>query len=427
MIGKNSIVVVPGAKTVKRNADTEYPFRQESNFSYLTGFPEPNALLIVVGGDTPQSILLCDPKNEAQEIWTGKRFGPEGARLEFGFDQTCENTDLRRLREQLRSSIDSCGALYYPIERDADRSLREMIDCYCLSGLEILERSLSAFFLDSDKLIGEMRLIKDKTEVTQMIRAADISAEAYRYALKLIRPGMTEIELEAEFTYRFRRAGGDACHAYQPIVAAGANACTLHHVSTDARTKPNELVLIDAGCEYQGYASDITRTFPVEGTFNFEQRILYALVLAAQKAAIKAAQPGKPLRVVHEKATEVICEGLMAIGLLKRMNPLRAVKNGEHRPFFPHGTSHWLGLDVHDSGDYRVDSGGRKQRKLEAGMVITVEPGIYIQPGTAGVESRWQGIGIRIEDDVLITGKGNRVLTKGAPKEIDEIEALMRG
>ncbi|MEK7118504.1 MAG: M24B family metallopeptidase, partial [Patescibacteria group bacterium] len=236
----------------------------------------------------------------------------------------------------------------------------------------------------------------------------------------------TEIELEAEFTYRFRRAGGDPCHAYAPIVATGANACTLHHISTNAHIRSGDLVLVDAGCEYEGYASDITRTFPANGKFTPEQRAIYEIVLAAQKAAMTMACPGERLSSVHNAAALVIGEGLMRLGLLKKMDLFKAVRTNMHRPFFPHGTSHWLGLDVHDAGDYIVDADGKNARVLLQGMVITVEPGIYIQPHTPRVEKRWRGIGVRIEDDVLITEEGNRVLSAEAPKEVAEIEAIMK-
>jgi Xaa-Pro aminopeptidase len=264
-------------------------------------------------------------------------------------------------------------------------------------------------------------------EITQMSHAAKISGKTHRDVLALVRPGMTEVELEAEFTYRFRKQGGDACHAYPPIVATGKNTCTLHHVSTNTRIKSGELVLVDAGCEYEGYASDITRTFPANGTFTTEQRAIYAIVLRAQKAAIAMAKPGMLFCAIHDKAVEVITSGLTKLGLIESGLWSGVSAKSAYRKFFPHGTSHWLGLDVHDSGDHKKNVVGDAMRVLEPGMVLTVEPGIYIQPDNTTVDKKWRGIGVRIEDDVLITETGNRVLSKDAPKEINEIEKLMRG
>ncbi|MDO8521118.1 MAG: aminopeptidase P N-terminal domain-containing protein [bacterium] len=420
-LGDDGVIFIPGATHVYRNADTEYPFRQESSFLYLTGWNEPNALLIITGGKNSQSTLFCNPKDAEQEIWTGKRFGPEGAQKEFGFHQTFAVGDMKEKIPELKHAFRDCRVIYYPIER-GDELLRGIIHP-CI-GFVGSRRNL--LFLDGDRLLGEMRLIKDELDVTQMAHAANISAEAHKDILSIVHPGMTEIELEAEFTYRFRKAGGDPCHAYTPIVAAGRNACTLHHTSTSARIRNGDLVLVDAGCEYEGYASDITRTFPANGTFTYEQRAIYEIVFLAQRAGLQMARPGTPLFVVHNVAARVITEGLMRLGLLGAGDAINASLAGAHRPFFPHGTSHWLGLDVHDVGDYINGGDGKKRRILEPGMVITVEPGIYIQPNTPCIDPRWLGIGVRIEDDVLITKDGNRVLSEGAPKEVAEIEAIMR-
>lgn len=417
LLGDDGVLILSGAKPVARNADVEYPFRQESNFLYLTGFTEPDAMLVIVGGATPRSVLFCNPKNAEQEIWTGKRFGPEAAQKEFGFEQTFATTDTFAMIKQIvHHFVPSQGVTYCPEDLAGGTWLRDHI-----RGFEQVN------FGDSDHLIGEMRLIKDARELATMSRAAKISALTHREILALVRPGMTEIELEAEFTYRFRKAHGDACHAYAPIVAAGAHACTLHHTSTNTRIKGGDLILVDAGCEYGGYASDITRTFPANRAFTTEQRAIYALVLAAQKAAIAIARPGVLFCAIHDKAVEVLTAGLMKLGLIERMKLDDAITQGAYRKFFPHGTSHWLGLDVHDVGDYKKNVAREALRPLEPGMVLTVEPGIYIQPDTKEVAVKWRGIGVRIEDDVLITESGNRVLSKDAPKEIDEIEKLMRG
>lgn len=432
-LGKNGIIFVFGARTTLRNADTEYPFRQESGFLYLTGFAEPNALLIITGGKKPRSILFCDPKKETEEIWTGKRFGPEGAKKEFGFQKAFSNDDAAILNQEFTSLLHERRVIYCPQHEDAILLSEVNEQCFKRANGDTLQnageiaisRAKPPLFLDGNRMVGEMRLIKDTVEIATMARAAEISANAHREILSLVRPGMTEVELETEYTYRFRKAGGDPCHAYPPIVAAGVNACTLHHTSTDTRIQNDDLVLVDAGCEYKGYASDITRTFPANGKFTREQLAVYEIVLAAQKAAILAAKPGQPLHVVHDVATRIICEGLMELELLKKNDPTEASSLGAHLPFFPHGTSHWLGLDVHDAGDYINWNDGKARRILEPGMVITVEPGIYIQPNLPNIDQRWLGIGIRIEDDVLITPEGNRVLSSGAPKTIEEIEGLM--
>jgi len=415
MLGDNGVLILPGAKTVARNADVDYPFRQESNFLYLTGFTEPDALLVVTGGASSRSILFCNAKNAEKEIWTGKRFGPEAALKEFGFDQTFATTEMYDTIKQIAYRfITQEGVIYCP-ENLAEDIQRQK----CTTDFQHTHLGNSKHF------IGEMRLIKDADEITQMSRAAKISARTHRDALALVRPGMTEVELEAEFTYRFRKQGGDACHAYPPIVATGAHACTLHHMSTNTCIKSGELVLVDAGCEYEGYASDITRTFPVNGTFTTEQRAIYTIVLAAQKAAIALAKPGMLFCAIHDKAVEVVTSGLTKLGLIESGLWSGVSAKSAHRKFFPHGTSHWLGLDVHDAGDYKKNVSGDALRVLEPGMVLTVEPGIYIQPGDRTVDKKWRGIGVRIEDDVLITETGNRVLSRDAPKEINEIETLM--
>ncbi|OGZ07139.1 MAG: hypothetical protein A3D65_03615 [Candidatus Lloydbacteria bacterium RIFCSPHIGHO2_02_FULL_50_13] len=422
MLEDKGVIFIQGAKTALRNSDIEYPFRQDSNLLYLTEWNEPNALLVITDGKHPRSTLFCNPKDSEKEIWTGKRFGPEGAKKSFGFHHAFPNTDAATLNEEFARLLRGRRVVYCPMEREEGKLLREVVE-QCL---HLTDGRKPLLFLDSERLIGEMRLIKDEVEIAQMARAARISTKAHKDILSIVRHGMTEIELEAELTYSFRRAGGDPCHAYTPIIATGKNACTLHHVSTHTRIKNGDLVLVDAGCEYEGYASDITRTFPANGKFAAEQRAIYEIVFLAQRAAIQMARPGEPLYVVHNVAARVITEGLMEIGLLEKRDAVEASLAGAHRPFFPHNTSHWLGLDVHDVGDYTKTADGKRLRVLEPGMVITVEPGVYIQPNTPGIDPRWLGIGVRIEDDVLITKDGNRILSAGAPKEVEEIEAIMR-
>jgi Xaa-Pro aminopeptidase len=423
LIGSEALMFIPGAKMAKRNSDVDYPFRQESNFLYLTGFTEPDAFLVVIGGAKPRSILCCNPKDETREIWTGKRFGPKDAEKEFGFDQALANTISDEDSRVFEYLPQECKTIYYPKHSQIGVAFREDLSARCHAQGNTRH---TTNFLDSEPLLAEMRLIKDESEVASMRSAATISALAHKEMLSLVRPGMTEVALEAEYTYRFRKAGGDACHAYPPIIAAGPHACTLHHVSTDTLITDGDLVLADAGCEYEGYASDITRTFPANGTFTPEQRAIYAIVLEAQKMALLLARPGIPLSFLHDASSMVITEGLMQLGIMQKADPCKAIAEGLHRAFYPHGVSHWLGLDVHDVGDYNLSEFKRKERRLEAGMVITVEPGIYIQPGMADVDPSWHGIGVRIEDDVLITREGNEVLSSDAPKEIGEIETLMR-
>ncbi len=392
-IGEGNIVLISSAGQVVRNGDVRFPFRQNSDFRYFTGFDEPNAQLLIVGGGIPRSILHCAPKDEVKELWEGVRMGPEEARRLLGFEETY-SIDDHLLDEQLRRLLLTGHA-----------------------GLANLNTP--------ENLIAEMRLVKDASEIALMKKAAKISAHAHRDMLSFASAGKYEYEIEAALAYHFRSAGADALHAYPSIVASGKNALTLHYTKNGARLKSGDLLLIDAGCEYAGYASDITRTFPVSGTFTKAQRALYDVVLSAQKEAIATIAVSTPFQHVHDKACEVVTEGLLMLGIIKASSLDYALMKKLYKPFFPHGTSHWLGMDVHDVGDYGEDpKTKRKERRLESGMVLTVEPGIYVRPNPEVPKEYWN-IGIRIEDDVLVTPRGRDVLSKGAPKDPEEIESLM--
>lgn len=418
-IGEGAIALIPGAHTKVRNSDVPYPFRQSSDMLYLSGFPEPDALLVIMGGTMPRSIFFCLPKDPVLEMWMGRRCGPEDAMLQFGFDEAYGNAPKAAMISRVAARLSHSHHVYAPDASDTSEGtpawLSEIIETHKKNVPETKSFSLHT-------VLGEHRLIKDDAEITLMRRACMISAIAHRNILRLVRPGMNERELEAEITYRFRKEGGDALHAYPPIVASGINSCTLHYLENNQPMRDGDLVLIDAGCEYQGYASDITRTIPVNKKFSPAQRDLYALVLAAQKAAIGKAQAGNALCAVNNTARAVIKKGLIGLGLIPRK--CKEATEGCER-FFPHGTSHFLGLDVHDVGDYRK-KGKRSMRILEPGMVITVEPGIYIPPAPDVPEKYWN-IGIRIEDDVLITSGEPLVLSAEAPKEIVDIEGIMGG
>jgi Xaa-Pro aminopeptidase len=373
---------------------------------------------VIVGGVIPRSILFCIPKDPQSELWTGKRYGPEDAVLQFGFDEAYGNTPSAAMVTRVATLLALSRHVYTPTAPDTSKGtpdwLGKIIEAHKKNVPETKCSPLQA-------VLGERRLIKDDEEIALMHKACMISAITHRSILPLVRPGMNEYELEAEITYRFRKAGGDPMHAYPPIVAAGINACTLHYVENNQVMHNGNLVLIDAGCEYRGYASDITRTIPVNKKFSPAQRELYTLVLTAQKAAIDKARAGNALCAVNNTARAVITKGLIGLGLIPRRS--KEATKGCAR-FFPHRTSHFLGLDVHDVGDYHT-KGNRSMRILEPGMVITVEPGIYIPPAPDVPEQYWN-IGIRIEDDVLITSGKPCVLSAEAPKEIAEIEGIMQ-
>lgn len=410
------MAVLPTAPEKLRNRDAHHPYRFDSYFWYLTGFPEPEAVLVLTGGAQPQSILFCRDKNLEREIWDGYRHGPQGACAAFGFDQAYA---IDTFDERLPDLLAGRSSLWYSLGHDAGFDRRITAALNALRAQARSGKTAPGEIRDLHTALDRMRLIKDGHEIDLMKRAAAISSAGHARAMHACRPGMAEYELEAELGYEFRRRGAEA-HAYTPIVAGGVNACVLHYVSNDKLLNDHELVLIDAGCELGGYASDITRTFPVNGRFSPAQRDVYEIVLAAQRAAIDATAPGRHFMDPHQAALEVLVRGLVDLGLLAgELDGL--IESGAYRRFFMHRTGHWLGLDVHDAGEYKQ---GEAWTPLAPGMTLTVEPGLYIRPA-GDIPHELAGIGIRIEDDVLVTEAGCEVYTS-APRTIAEIEEVMR-
>ncbi|WP_422126509.1 Xaa-Pro aminopeptidase [Thioalkalivibrio sulfidiphilus] len=416
-MGQGSIAVIPSAPVRVRNHDVEYPYRQDSDFLYLTGFTEPGAVAVLVPG-RPQGeyVLFCRERDPVMETWHGRRAGQEGAVERFGADDSFPISDVDDI---LPGLLEDRVRVYATLGRDQDFDQKLMgwvnrLKEQARSGVHPPHE-----FVSLEYLLHDMRLFKSRAEIRLMREAGAISTRAHVRAMKACRPGMMEYEIEAELLYEFRRAGTEP--AYPSIVGGGANGCILHYTENNARLNDGDLLLIDAGCELQGYASDITRTFPVNGRFSPAQRELYEVVLEAQYAAIEQAVPGNHWNDPHMAAVKVLTRGLVSLGLLKG-RPAQLIKDGAYRQFYMHRTGHWLGLDVHDVGDYKLDE---TWRLLEPGMVMTVEPGLYIPAGTKGVSKRFHDIGIRIEDDVLVTADGYDVLTRDCPKAPDEIEALV--
>lgn len=422
-LGKDGIAFISGARAKIRNDDVEYPFRQTSDMLYLTNFSEPDALLVITGGKRGKSILFLRPKDRAQETWTGKRLGANGACDVLGVDHAYSSENPEEMSDIIRSLLNGRETVYFPTATEHE------VGATLLHPLIAAHKKNSSFRvidLDVHALLAEFRLIKDTYELDIMRRGIGVSAHMHRAILEKVRPGMKESDLEAEIAYYLRKHGSDRLGAYPSIVASGENACTLHYTESASVIASGDLVLVDAGGEFEGYASDITRTFPANGAFSPPQRALYNLVLNAQKAAIAVVSPGAQFADVHRAATLVLCEGLMKLGFISAKTPALALEANLHKPFTIHSTSHWLGLDVHDAGDYRRNDKQMPTRVLEPGMVLTVEPGLYITQDL-DVPEIYKGIGIRIEDDVLVTSDGHDVLSKDAPKEIDEIEDAMLG
>jgi len=411
------VALVPTAPERPRNRDSHYPYRFDSYFYYLTGFTEPEATLVVVGGQAPRTLLFCRERNEEREIWDGFRHGPDAARERFGFD---EAHPAAALDEVLPRLLENQPALHYPIGADAEWDARAI---RCLNAVRARTRAGVAAperVQDVRAVLDDMRLLKDAHEAALMRRAGAIAAAAHRRAMQSARPGRNEYEIEAELLYEFRRNGAQF-PAYSPIVAGGPNACVLHYVANNMPLRDGDLLLIDAGCELDGYASDITRTFPVNGRFSGAQREVYELVLASQRAAMDKVRPGTAWNEPHDAAVRVLAQGMLDLKLLA--GSLDTVLEKElYKRFYMHRTGHWLGLDVHDAGEYKREG---KWRPLVPGMVLTVEPGLYIR-AAADVPERLRDTGVRIEDDVLVREGGCEVLTAEAPKRIDDIEALMR-
>ena len=414
----HGIAVIPTAPERTRNRDAHYPYRYDSYFYYLTGFPEPDATLVLIAGERPRSILFCREKNEEREIWDGFRYGPDAAREVFGFD---EAHPTGRLGELLPDFMANQSVLYCHMGSDPSWDARVMGWLNEVRNQARAGVTAPQTISDVNALLDEMRVVKDASEIAIMRRAAEISTGAHRRAMRAARPGVGEYAIEAELLHEFRRNGAQA-PAYTPIVASGEHACVLHYVENDGVLGDGDLLLIDAGCELDGYASDITRTFPVNGKFSGPQRDVYELVAAAQAAAIAEVRPGARWIAAHDAAVKVLAQGFVDLGLLSGSVD-HVLETESYKRFYMHRTGHWLGLDVHDAGSYRRDG---EWRALVPGMVLTVEPGCYIRPAP-DIPPRFAGIGVRIEDNALVTQEGCDIITAAAPKAVSDIEALMRG
>ncbi|HCC63010.1 MAG TPA: Xaa-Pro aminopeptidase [Pseudomonas sp.] len=414
----NSIAILPAAPMYIRNRDVEHIYRQDSDFQYLSGFPEPEAVIALIPGrEHGEYVLFCRERDPARELWDGLRAGQDGAISEYGADDAFPIGDIDDI---LPGLIEGRSRVYYAIgsNQEFDHRLMEWINTIRSQARQGAQPPNE--FVALDHLLHDLRLYKSANEVKVMKQAAEISARAHIRAMQASRAGLYEYHLEAELDYEFRK-GGAKMPAYGSIVAAGKNACILHYRENDAVLKDGDLVLIDAGCEIDCYASDITRTFPVSGRFSTEQKAIYELVLAANEEAFKHIAPGKHWNEAHEATVRVITAGLVELGLLNGdVDELIAAE--AYKPFYMHRAGHWLGMDVHDVGDYKV---GGEWRVLEPGMAMTVEPGIYIAADNQDVAKKWRGIGVRIEDDVVVTRHGCEILTNGVPKSVAEIEALM--
>ncbi len=419
IMGNNSIAILPAASESVRNRDVYYRYRPDSDFYYLTGFHEPDAVAVLIPGRKhAEYILFCRPHDETKAMWDGEMAGQEGAVETYGADDSFPIGDLDEILPRM---LEQTSRVFYAMgcNHELDRRLSDWITrikCQARSGLQSpLE------IIELDHYLHDMRLYKSRSEISIMRKAANISAAAHKKVMKCCQPGMMEFQLESVFTHACGMKGTRE-QAYPSIVGGGNNACVLHYIDNRDELKDGDLLLIDAGCEVDHYASDITRTFPVNGVFSKAQAELYQLVLDAQRAAIEQVKPGKHWNQPHEAAVKTIAKGLLKLGILKG-TLANVMKKETYRKFYMHRTGHWLGMDVHDVGDYKVDG---QWRELEPGMVLTVEPGLYIPEGTRGVAKKYWGIGIRIEDDVVVTRDGNDILSKQAPKTIEDIEALMR-
>lgn len=420
MLAPGDIAILPAANMKIRNRDVEYRYRPDSDFYYLTGFPEPEAVAVFIPGrEHGEYVLFCRERDPVMETWVGKRAGQDGACDEYGAADSFPISDIDDI---LPGLMENTERVFYTMGNNSK------FDTRVIQWVNILrDKARSGVhapgeFVNLDHMLHEMRLFKSVTEIKAMRKAAKISVTAHQRAMQVCQPGMYEYELEAELQYEFMRNGSSST-AYASIVGAGNNGCTLHYIDNNEVMNDGDLVLIDAGAEYDYYASDITRTFPVNGTYSKAQKALYEVVLAAQTAAIEQVKPDNHWNDPHEAAVRAMTEGLVDLGLLKGRVPT-LIKNEAYKRFYMHRTGHWLGMDVHDVGDYKL---GDEWRVLEKGMVMTVEPGLYIPVGSKGVAKKWQGIGIRIEDDVLVTKSGHDVLTGKLASSVDEVEALMAG
>jgi Xaa-Pro aminopeptidase len=417
LMGRDSIAVIAAAPVRIRNNDVEYAYRQDSDFFYLTGFAEPESVAVLIPGrEQGEYLLFVRERDPTRETWDGKRAGPEGATRSFGADDAFPIADMDEI---LPGLLENRTKVFYTMGAHPEFDQRIVGWVNGLRSQSRRGRQSPQEFVALDHVLHDMRLFKSHNEIDLMRESARIAARAHVRAMRACRPGRKEYEIMAELVHEFRVHNADI--SYQPIVGGGDNACILHYRENNETLNDGDLLLVDAGCEYECYASDITRTYPVNGEFTPEQRAVYEVVLEANRAAIAKVKPGNHWDDPHTAAVRVVTQGLVKLGLLKGRVPTLE-KEGAYRKFFMHRTGHWLGMDVHDVGDYKV---GEEWRVLEPGMVMTVEPGIYIAPGTRGVPKRYRGIGVRIEDDVAVTRTGAEVLTSKAPKDPDEIEALM--
>lgn len=420
LMDDSSVAILPAAPLRLRNRDTEYAYRQDSDFYYLTGFPEPQAVAVLIPGRKhAEYVLFCRERDKTAEIWNGSRAGQEGAVHDYGAQDSFPIDDIDDI---LPGMLENKKRVFYTMGTHPDFDQRLIGWVHRLRKQARAGIHTPGEFVSLDHLLHDMRLIKSAQEIAMMRKAATISAAAHTRAMQACKPGMREYQIEAEILHTFMQNGARSS-AYASIVGGGANGCILHYTDNADVLNDGDLLLIDAGAEYECYAADISRTFPVNGSYNKEQRALYEIALAAQAAAIAQIRPGKHWNQAHEAAVEVISDGLIQLGLLKGTTR-KVIKDETYKKFYMHRTGHWLGMDVHDVGDYKVSG---EWRVLEPGMTLTVEPGIYIPAGQKGVAKKWGNIGIRIEDDVLVTKNGCEILTKDVPKAPDDIEALMSG
>jgi Xaa-Pro aminopeptidase len=418
MMGPDSVAILPSAPPQIRNRDVHYPYRPDSDFYYLTGFPEPEAVAVLIPGrKQAEYVLFCRERDPDKETWDGLRAGQDGAIEQYGADDSFPIGDLDEILPRM---LEERARVFYAMgcNADLDRRLMDWVNRLRSQSRSGVHPPLE--FIALDHYLHDMRVYKSRSELKVMREAARISAKAHRRIIQFCRPGLREYQLEAEFAHECSRLGA-RFQAYPSIVGSGANGCILHYIENQGTLTDGDLVLADAGCELECYASDITRTFPVNGRFSEYQRALYELVLDAQTAAIEQVRPGNHWNHPHEAAVRVITKGLVRLGLLKGRVPT-LIKKEAYKPYYMHRTGHWLGMDVHDVGEYKIDG---EWRLLEPGMVLTVEPGIYIPAGSKGVSRRWWNIGIRIEDDVVVTKDGCEVLSADMPKSVEEIEALV--
>ena len=418
MMADNSIAVIAAAPEKVRSKDTLYPYKQSTNFSYLSGFSEPCAVMLLIPNrQQGECVLFCRDKDPLRETWDGLRLGPVEAKQALALDDAFPIDDIDDI---LPGLLEGKSHIYYSAGKDKafDKQLIQWVDEVTLDKESDSEPCCEQ--VDLDHILAELRLIKSAAEIKLMRKAADISAEAHCRAMRFCQPGQYEYQLQAEIEHQFMMSGATG-PAYTSIVGGGKNACILHYIENQSALKSGDLVLIDAGCEYQNYAADITRTFPINGKFSTAQAAIYDIVLAAQTAAINCISPGVTYDQANKATIEVITQGLVDLGILKG-DVDQLITEGAYREFYMHSVSHWLGMDVHDVGDYKINN---QWRVYEAGMLLTIEPGIYIAADNQNVDKKWRGIAVRIEDDILVTKAGREVLTDGVPKQRDQIESLM--